>query len=83
MYEKKILISFRSCSFKNFLGIVNGITLKLNIFLTQCLQSLEAMKLVKKSDFRGRVVTPAGQRDMDRVAAMIYAPAAAPVAAEE
>ena len=49
----------------------------------QCLQSLEAMKLVKKSDFRGRVVTPAGQRDMDRVAAMIYAPAAAPVAAEE
>merc|ERR1712025_10464 len=28
------------------------------------------------SDFRGRVVTPAGQRDMDRVAAMIAAPAA-------
>jgi len=38
---------------------------------------LEAVKLVKKSDFRGRVVTPAGQRDMDRVAAMIAAPAAA------
>merc|ERR1739838_1259474 len=51
--------------------------------IRKCLQSLEAMKLVKKSDFRGRVVTPAGQRDMDRVAAMIYAPAAAPVAAEE
>ena len=42
----------------------------------QCLQSLESIKLVKKSDFRGRVVTPAGQRDMDRVAAMIAAPAA-------
>merc|ERR1712099_162165 len=45
--------------------------------IRKCLQSLEAVKLVKKSDFRGRVVTPAGQRDMDRVAAMIAAPAAA------
>merc|ERR1712226_1080012 len=50
--------------------------------IRKCLQSLEAIKLVKKSDFRGRCVTPQGQRDMDRVAAMIYAPAAAPVVAE-
>merc|ERR1712156_295614 len=27
--------------------------------IRKCLQSLEAVKLVKKSDFRGRVVTPA------------------------
>ena len=43
----------------------------------QCLQSLESVKLVKKSDFKGRVVTSAGQRDMDRVAALV-ANAAAP-----
>merc|ERR1712157_324665 len=45
--------------------------------IRKCLQSLEAVKLVKKSDFRGRVITPAGQRDMDRVAATVGAKAAA------
>merc|ERR1712187_343651 len=48
--------------------------------IRKCLQSLEAMKLVKKSDFRGRVITPAGQRDMDRVAALVAAKAAPAVA---
>merc|ERR1712139_214948 len=45
--------------------------------IRKCLQSLESVKLVKKSDFKGRVVTSAGQRDMDRVAALV-ANAAAP-----
>jgi len=39
--------------------------------IRKCLQSLEAVKLVKKSDFRGRVITPTGRRDMDRVAATV------------
>merc|ERR1712106_240003 len=51
--------------------------------IRKCLQSLEAIKLVKKSDFRGRAVTPQGQRDMDRVAAMIYAPAVEEVVVAE
>ena len=33
--------------------------------------------MVKKSDFRGRVITPTGRRDMDRVAATVGAKAAA------
>merc|ERR1711890_78398 len=41
--------------------------------LRKCIQSLEAVKVVKKSDFRGRIITPAGQRDMDRVAATLVA----------
>ena len=32
--------------------------------IRKCLQSLEQVKMVKKSDFRGRVITPTGRRDM-------------------
>ena len=34
--------------------------------IRKCLQSLEQVKMVKKSDFRGRVITPTGRRDMVR-----------------
>merc|ERR1712025_1502327 len=44
--------------------------------IRKCLQSLEQVKMVKKSDFRGRVITPTGRRDMDRVAATVAKAAA-------
>merc|ERR1711977_347728 len=43
--------------------------------IRKCLQSLEQVKIVRKGELGGRAITPAGQRDMDRVAAIISADA--------
>merc|ERR1739838_805460 len=38
----------------------------------KALQTLEALKLVEKSPEGGRMLTSAGQRDLDRIASQIY-----------
>ncbi|KAB7494521.1 UNVERIFIED_CONTAM: hypothetical protein RMT77_003678 [Armadillidium vulgare] len=37
----------------------------------KCLQTLQQMKLIEKGPNGGRVLTPQGQRDLDRIAAQI------------
>merc|ERR1712210_445584 len=44
--------------------------------IRKALQALEACKILEKSNFRGRVITRVGRRDMDRVAGALNKPAA-------